>query len=1006
MSRAHRARALLGATAAASLLLLLAPEALGQRSVWTFEAGPVRPLALSPDGTRLFATNLPDGRLEIFDVSHGALRHLGSVAVGLEPVAVAARSDAEVWVVNHLSDSISVVDVGSDPPRVRRTLLVGDEPNDIVFAGENGRRAFVTSAHRGQNTPYPDGDAASGDVPRADVWVFDAADPGGGLGGTPLAIVSLFGDKPRGLAVSPDGHTVYAGIFHSGNRTTAIPTGVVCDGGELAAPCEVLGQTSPGGLPAPNDNWAGEAGPPAGLIVQQDAGGAWRDELERDWSAQVRFQLPDDDVFAIDASAETPVVTGTWKGVGTTLFNLVVNPVTGELYVSNTEARNRVRFEGHGDYAAPIKTAGEPASVRGHLAESRITVLSGATVAPRHLNKHIPYGTAPTPAGVEEASLATPVEMAVTADGQTLYVAAFGSSKIGVFEVAALEADTFTPDAASHIEVGGGPSGVVLDEARRRLYTLTRFDNSVVAVDLDTNAAFQALPLHDREPDFVREGRPFLYDARETSSNGEASCASCHVFGDVDDLAWDLGDPDGDVADNPNAFLPGGSAEDLPFHPMKGPMTTQTLRGLANHGPQHWRGDRVGTEEQAFTAFNPAFPGLVGRDEGELAEEDMQRFTDFALALVPPPNPTRRLDNTTRADERRGRTVFFNKPSFPTFGAGLVECNLCHTLDPPTGRIGTSTLSGETNSQPMKVPPLRNAYQKAGFFGSFSPIVIEEGALGSVGPQVRGFGLGHDGTSGSVSEFLGSPLFVLTQQERDDLVAFVLAFPSNLAPIVGQQVTLGASLAAEDRADLLVERSGEDFVLLEDPTAKECDLVVHAVVEGEARSWQRRADGLFEADRALEAPWTEAALRVLAETPGSEPTYTCVPPGAGARRGLDRDLDGHRDGDERQVGSDPANPASFQGVCGDGLDNDGDGLSDADDPGCGSEQGLAENPACQDGLDNDGDGLADFPEDPDCTGPSDGVELAPEPASHLLQLSGVLAAVLARWRARTARRGP
>ena len=30
--------------------------------------GHVRPIALSPDGTKLFAVNTPDGRLEIFDV--------------------------------------------------------------------------------------------------------------------------------------------------------------------------------------------------------------------------------------------------------------------------------------------------------------------------------------------------------------------------------------------------------------------------------------------------------------------------------------------------------------------------------------------------------------------------------------------------------------------------------------------------------------------------------------------------------------------------------------------------------------------------------------------------------------------------------------------------------------------------------------------------------------------------------------------------------------------------
>src|SRR6185436_14903626 len=81
------------------------------------------------------------------------LTRAGSVPVGLEPVAVAARTDDEVWVVNHLSDSISIVNVGATPPRVTRTLLVGDEPRDIVFAGPGGGRAFITTARRGQNDP-------------------------------------------------------------------------------------------------------------------------------------------------------------------------------------------------------------------------------------------------------------------------------------------------------------------------------------------------------------------------------------------------------------------------------------------------------------------------------------------------------------------------------------------------------------------------------------------------------------------------------------------------------------------------------------------------------------------------------------------------------------------------------------------------------------------------------------------------------------------------------------
>ena len=78
----------------------------------TFESGQVRPLALSPDGTQLFAVNTPDNQLEIFDVDGPATSPApASVQVGMEPVAVAARTNTEVWVVNHLSDSVSIVDV-------------------------------------------------------------------------------------------------------------------------------------------------------------------------------------------------------------------------------------------------------------------------------------------------------------------------------------------------------------------------------------------------------------------------------------------------------------------------------------------------------------------------------------------------------------------------------------------------------------------------------------------------------------------------------------------------------------------------------------------------------------------------------------------------------------------------------------------------------------------------------------------------------------------------------
>src|SRR5262249_9610361 len=89
--------------------LAVASAARAAPSFTTFESGQVRPLALSPGRKLLFAVNTPDARLEVFGVSKHGLRHRASIPVGLEPVAIAARGDDEVWVVNHLSDSVSVV---------------------------------------------------------------------------------------------------------------------------------------------------------------------------------------------------------------------------------------------------------------------------------------------------------------------------------------------------------------------------------------------------------------------------------------------------------------------------------------------------------------------------------------------------------------------------------------------------------------------------------------------------------------------------------------------------------------------------------------------------------------------------------------------------------------------------------------------------------------------------------------------------------------------------------
>ncbi|MCH7665293.1 MAG: YncE family protein [Acidobacteria bacterium] len=196
MSRTSLFRVLGCLTVCAALIGAVGGAAVAAGSFVNFETPTVHPLDLSPDRNTLAVVNLAAGRLLLFDVADGNPKQIGSVPVGLDPVSARFRDNQEVWVVNHISDSISIVDVPT--LRVRATLDTDDEPADVVFAGDPAR-AFVSCSQA--NT----------------VLVFEPDK----LGKKPKR-VKIGAEDPRAMAVSPNGKTVYVAIFESGNRSTVL----------------------------------------------------------------------------------------------------------------------------------------------------------------------------------------------------------------------------------------------------------------------------------------------------------------------------------------------------------------------------------------------------------------------------------------------------------------------------------------------------------------------------------------------------------------------------------------------------------------------------------------------------------------------------------------------------------------------------------------------------------------------------------------------------------------
>lgn len=887
-------------------LLLLPSLALADDLPFVnFENHPVHALDLSPDRGLLAVAHTADARVQLIDVSQDEPVPVGHVVVGTDPVSVRFRDSNELWVVNHVSDSINVIDVGAR--RVRATLRTADEPFDVVFAAG---KAFVSCSQANL------------------VQVFDPANLAAVPGSIPIR-----GEDPRALAVSPDGRSVYVAIFESGNATTILSGGLNNGVANLFNVVNDARGPYAGVNPPPNAGSAfdppitpGATPPRVGLIVRRNGEGRWRDDNTGDWTEFVSgnlssasgrrpgWTLLDHDLAAIDTSTLQVRYSTGLMNIG---MALGVNPASGAATLVGTEARNEIRFE--------PKVNGT--FVRVHLAR----VASDGSKAIVDLNPHLTYAQHTIPQAQRDASLGDPRAILWRADGARGWVAGMGSNNV-------IAIDASGARVGAPIAVGQGPVGLALDEPRGRLYVWNHFDVSLSVLDTASAREVSRTPLFNPLPAAIRAGRPLLYDTHRTSGLGQVACASCHVDARMDRLAWDLGDPGQPVqVFDQNCITVLGSPRCENWHAMKGPMTTQTLQDIIGHEPHHWRGDRAGIE-----AFNPAFVGLLG-DDVQLSGAEMQAFENFLATIHFPPNPHRNLDNTLPASlplpghYTSGRFQMAGIPlpvgnaqrglSLYTTGLldGPLHCASCHTL--PTGmavngplllgvlnfpvggsvmplgpmgenHLGIVSTDGSTNVS-IKVPQLRNQHEKVGF----EMTQVE---------NLAGFGFLHDGSVDSLSRFFSARVFsVRDDQDVADLIAMQMAFAGsdfgNVNPQLGAPapVSKDAHAAVGQQETLITASSERAGQLLALARSTKVDLIAHS--GGAGYAYDAVGERFLTDDGSAALTVAELQARISPQAPL---TLTLVPRGLARRLGIDRDGDGVGDALEAKQGSNPADAAS------------------------------------------------------------------------------------------------
>ena len=444
------------------------------------------PLLLSPHSdpiayhaAHVFVVNTQSDTLDIIDAKLNKI--VSRIATGIDPVSVAIRPDGkEIWVSNHLSDSISVIDNNSKSSTYHSIVATiqdmdlekkatrFDEPVGIAFA--SNKKAYVALS-------------SNNEIAVIDVKTRRVAKR-----------IKITAQEPRAIKVKND--KLYVIPFESNNRT----------------------QLS-GGVGKPHD----------GDLVTFDARklASAFDSVGFTVDVIKHPEVPDKDLFIFDTINEKPLRT--FKSLGTNLFGLDVTN-SGEVFIAQTDAQNHVNGR-----AGTKKHGLEQLMNRPYL--NQLTKVSSEGKA-----RFINLNPLPPEQPNRKKAIASPFAIKASSDGRIIYCTAAGSDHF--FAIDSESGETLAKVKVGSVPRGiafqrlenGKEKFAWIYNAVSNSVTkvdLTEFDQwrSVSTIQLD-------------DPTFklYKEGR-IAFNTSRASSNGTFSCASCHADGNTDQLLWVLETP-------------------------------------------------------------------------------------------------------------------------------------------------------------------------------------------------------------------------------------------------------------------------------------------------------------------------------------------------------------------------------------------------------------------------------------------------------------------------------